>query len=133
MEPFARTIDAAKKYVVSITVRRKRKSEDKKRVGVAVTEQIAPKSAFASYAKQDRRDVLSRVRSLQIFTGIDVFLDCRRARDGTRRVGDPRGRGGQRGWSRLARCDGDRRAGRAGPRGAPTAGGRARLRRYSAR
>jgi hypothetical protein len=36
----------------------------------------APRKAFASYASLDRRDVLSRIRSLQIFTGIDVFLDC---------------------------------------------------------
>jgi hypothetical protein len=36
----------------------------------------APNTAFASYASHDRREVLGRVRSLQIFTGIDVFLDC---------------------------------------------------------
>jgi hypothetical protein len=44
--------------------------------------QPAPKSAFASYSKDDRRDVLGRVRSLQIFTGIDVFLDCLSVRPG---------------------------------------------------
>lgn len=42
----------------------------------------APRSAFASYARGDRRDVLGRVRSLQIFTGIDVFLDCLSIRPG---------------------------------------------------
>jgi TIR domain len=36
----------------------------------------APTSAFASYSTSDRQEVMSRVRSLQIFTGIDVFLDC---------------------------------------------------------
>jgi len=42
----------------------------------------APRSAFASYARGDRRDVLGRVRSIQIFTGIDVFLDCLSIRPG---------------------------------------------------
>jgi hypothetical protein len=36
----------------------------------------SPNKAFASYASPDRREVLGRVRSLQIFTRIDVFLDC---------------------------------------------------------
>jgi hypothetical protein len=45
-------------------------------------ERTAPKSAFASYAQGDRREVLGRVRSLQIFTGIDVFLDCLSLRPG---------------------------------------------------
>ena len=36
----------------------------------------APDKAFASYASPDRREVLGRIRSLQIFTRIDVFLDC---------------------------------------------------------
>jgi TIR domain len=58
-----------------IGVTRKEK-ESKKTSGASVIEQRAPRSAFASYAKKDRRDVLGRVRSLQIFTGIDVFLDC---------------------------------------------------------
>src|SRR6185295_1629307 len=49
---------------------------------VTVIERASPKSAFASYAMKDRRDVLGRVRSLQIFTGIDVFLDCLSARPG---------------------------------------------------
>lgn len=35
----------------------------------------APKSAFASYAREDEREVLGRVRSVQIQTGMDVFLD----------------------------------------------------------
>ena len=39
-------------------------------------EQSTPTTAFASYAVLDRQEVLARVRSLQIFTGIDVFLDC---------------------------------------------------------
>jgi hypothetical protein len=42
----------------------------------------APKSAFASYAKSDRREVLGRIRSLQIFTDIDVFLDSLSIRPG---------------------------------------------------
>jgi hypothetical protein len=42
----------------------------------SVLREPAPRSAFASYSSVDRREVLSRVRSLQIFTGIDVFLDC---------------------------------------------------------
>jgi hypothetical protein len=46
------------------------------------TEVHAPKSAFASYVTSDRRQVLSRIRSLQIFTGIDVFLDCLSIRPG---------------------------------------------------
>jgi len=36
----------------------------------------APDKAFASYAALDRREVLGRIRSLQIFTRVDVFLDC---------------------------------------------------------
>jgi hypothetical protein len=47
-----------------------------------LVEKPAPRSAFASYARKDRRDVLGRVRSLQIFTGIDVFLDCLSVRPG---------------------------------------------------
>ncbi len=66
-----------------ITVSRK-ENENKKITGTSVIEieKAAPRSAFASYAKKDRRDVLSRVRSLQIFTGIDVFLDCLSIRPG---------------------------------------------------
>ena len=42
-----------------------------------VQEEIrAPKTAFASYAAKNRRAVLARLRSLQILTGIDVFVDC---------------------------------------------------------
>ena len=54
----------------------KKDKDDKRAINSSLIEQTAPKSAFASYAKRDRRDVLGRVRSLQIFTGIDVFLDC---------------------------------------------------------
>jgi hypothetical protein len=36
----------------------------------------APRTAFASYVKTDRREVLGRIRSVQIATGMDVFLDC---------------------------------------------------------
>jgi len=36
-----------------------------------VVEQVFPRSAFASYAGRDRREVLGRVRSVQIFTDID--------------------------------------------------------------
>ena len=45
-------------------------------------ERGTPTSAFASYAREDRRDVLSRVRSLQIFADVDVFLDCLSVRPG---------------------------------------------------
>lgn len=64
-----------------LAVSRKEK-ENKRTTSVSVIEQPAPRSAFASYAKKDRRDVLGRVRSLQIFTGIDVFLDCLSIRPG---------------------------------------------------
>ena len=36
----------------------------------------APRTAFASYSRRDRARVMERVRSLQIHTGMDVFLDC---------------------------------------------------------
>jgi hypothetical protein len=49
---------------------------------LSLTEDIAPETAFASYAKGDRGSVLGRVRSLQIYTGIDVFLDCLSIRPG---------------------------------------------------
>ena len=42
----------------------------------AHAELCCPKTAFASYASKDRGSVLSRVRSLQICAGIDVFVDC---------------------------------------------------------
>ncbi len=35
-----------------------------------------PRTAFASYATKDRSHVMSRVRSLQVYTGVDVFVDC---------------------------------------------------------
>jgi hypothetical protein len=41
-----------------------------------IMEARAPRTAFASYATKDRKNVLSRVRSLQIYTGLDVFFDC---------------------------------------------------------
>lgn len=41
-----------------------------------------PRTAFASYASPDRRTVLGRVRSLQICTGIEVFVDCLSIRPG---------------------------------------------------
>jgi TIR domain len=44
----------------------------------------APKSAFASYVTSDRQEVLSRIRSVQISTGIDVFVDCLSIRPGER-------------------------------------------------
>src|SRR5262249_41383666 len=47
-------------------------------------EMNAPRTAFASYSSKDRREVLARVRSLQIFTGVDVFLDCLSIRPGER-------------------------------------------------
>jgi hypothetical protein len=50
--------------------------------GVETTEVRSPRSAFASYATGDRRNVLGRVRSLQIHTGIDVFFDCLSIRPG---------------------------------------------------
>jgi predicted nucleotidyltransferase len=42
----------------------------------------APRSAFASYTNGDRAEVLSRVRSVQICTGMNVFLDCLSIRPG---------------------------------------------------
>jgi len=45
-------------------------------------EKPVPKSAFASYTKSDRREVLCRIQSLQVFAGIDVFLDCLSLRPG---------------------------------------------------
>lgn len=50
--------------------------------GQVFSEVKTPQSAFASYASDDRREVLGRIRSLQIFTGIDVFLDCLSIRPG---------------------------------------------------
>lgn len=58
----------------------KRKSEEQE--GLTFIEETAPRSAFASYAKKDRKEVLGRVRSLEIFTDIDVFLDCLSIRPG---------------------------------------------------
>jgi TIR domain len=49
---------------------------------IETTEVRSPRSAFASYATTDRRNVLGRVRSLQIHTGIDVFFDCLSIRPG---------------------------------------------------
>jgi hypothetical protein len=48
----------------------------------SVVETASPKTAFASYASADRKEVLGRVRSLQLCTGIDVFLDCLSLRPG---------------------------------------------------
>jgi hypothetical protein len=42
----------------------------------------APKTAFASYAAKDRREVAGRIRSLEISTGIDVFFDRQSIRPG---------------------------------------------------
>ena len=42
----------------------------------------APDTAFASYDSRDRQEVFGRIRSLQIFTGMDVFLDCLSIRPG---------------------------------------------------
>lgn len=36
----------------------------------------AASSAFASYSRQDRQRVLDRIATLQINTGMDIFLDC---------------------------------------------------------
>lgn len=36
----------------------------------------APSTAFASYASEDRARVLDRVASLEISTGMQIFLDC---------------------------------------------------------
>lgn len=49
---------------------------------ISLHEEEFPKTAFASYAKADRHTVLSRIRSLQIFTDIDVFVDCLSIRPG---------------------------------------------------
>ena len=58
----------------------KRKGQEYK--SLAFNRETAPRSAFASYAKKDRKEVLGRVRSLEIFTNIDVFLDCLSIRPG---------------------------------------------------
>jgi hypothetical protein len=42
----------------------------------------APRSAFASYAASDRREVLGRIRSLKISTRMRVFTDCMSIRPG---------------------------------------------------
>ena len=60
----------------------KRGSDPKATPRFSFAEEMAPNSAFASYARADRKEVLGRVRSLQIFTGIDVFLDCLSVRPG---------------------------------------------------
>lgn len=44
--------------------------------GLFTTEIASPKSAFASYARSDRPEVLPRLRSLEIHTNMDIFLDC---------------------------------------------------------
>jgi hypothetical protein len=49
---------------------------------VVLVERKSPTTAFASYTVSDRRDVLSRVRSLEIFTDVDVFVDCLSMRPG---------------------------------------------------
>ena len=43
-----------------------------------------PRTAFASYATEDKSEVLGRVRSVEIATGIDVFVDCLSIRPGKR-------------------------------------------------
>jgi hypothetical protein len=50
--------------------------------GMELLEVSPPRTAFASYSTQDRAAVLDRVRSLQICTGMDVFLDCLSLRPG---------------------------------------------------
>jgi hypothetical protein len=47
-----------------------------------LTQKESPRTAFASYARKDRSEVLRRVRSLQIFTGVEVFVDCLSIRPG---------------------------------------------------
>lgn len=47
-----------------------------------IIQQAFPKTAFASYTQRDRKEVLGRLRSLQISTGIDVFVDCLSLRPG---------------------------------------------------
>lgn len=43
--------------------------------GARELEVTAPKSAFASYSSKDEKEVLARIRSVQISTGMDVFVD----------------------------------------------------------
>ncbi len=49
-----------------------------------IDERPAPRSAFASYASADRAEVLGRVRSLEVVTRIDVFVDCLSIKPGER-------------------------------------------------
>jgi hypothetical protein len=42
----------------------------------------APRSAYASFASADRDHVMARIRSVQVATGMDVFLDCLSIRPG---------------------------------------------------
>lgn len=51
---------------------------------LATVEASTPKTAFASYATVDRETVLSRVRAMQIWAGVDVFVDCLELRPGER-------------------------------------------------
>lgn len=43
-----------------------------------------PRTAFASYASEDRESVMSRIRSLEITAKVRVFLDCLSIRPGER-------------------------------------------------
>src|SRR5205814_10022224 len=36
----------------------------------------APRTAFASYASEDRPSVLDRVAAIRIVAGLDIFMDC---------------------------------------------------------
>jgi hypothetical protein len=58
-----------------IRVRQKETNRRRMRRGF-IEERRIPRSAFASYAKEDQEDVLGRVRSLEISTEIDVFKAC---------------------------------------------------------
>jgi hypothetical protein len=63
---------------------RSQESNRRKMQQASFEERRTPRSAFASYAKKDRKNVLSRVRSVEIATGINVFVDCLSIRPGER-------------------------------------------------
>jgi hypothetical protein len=68
--------DVAVEGIPIISLRPEIKIKRKRQYGMAsFVEMRAPRSAFASYAASDRREVAGRIRSLMISTQIDVFFD----------------------------------------------------------
>lgn len=62
---------------ITVTAKAASASEQSRELEVRV-----PRSAFASYSSQDREQVMGRIRSLQIVTDINVFVDCLSMRPG---------------------------------------------------